>query len=890
MNGQRPSQPDRGAARSASSESAGDDRLVARLLGECAEPAPSPEFASRIAAMLDREFAARGRRTSRRADAAVHGRSRRVLRATVAVAATLAGIALIGSWAARPAYSWNELIKAIEEQGWWQVAETGAAGTTRETWASSVRRVYASRSGKESEIIDGRANTHVVVAADTGETTIAPGRRTASSVSTAVRFYAALVSDADSLATDELNVVDRGWSMTADAQGRELVDLRVEVTAGSDRRELAFQIDPRTKLPVSCEISHPDSGDAAPRTVALSFPDEGPTTIYELGVADDDHATLAMRDAALALAGRSLQTPVAGADAGSEPAASESAEAASEIDDRSTDDDQPLQVVAREIRDVRKPTGDDVAAAGNAATAPHPTLQLGVLRKASETPDLPALLDDADLVQQLDGILEDHWRQIGIAPVEAASDGEFMRRAYLDLTGRIPTVSEALEFYESSDPQRRQALVDRLLASRDHATHLAAVWRRMLLPADVDLTQFGGAASFDEWLAGQFAENRPYDGIVRDLLTAEGRLEDSGPLLFYAALKLNPEELAARTSRAFLGVRMDCAQCHDHPFDDVAQQEFWGLAAFFARISRPAGKMEMTSPVLRVRDVDFGEVTLPGGGDAIAPQFPGLSGQSDSVDLDGPRRRQLAEWMTAPHNQQFARATVNRTWALLFGRGLVVPVDDMRPDNEAISPAALDLLAEQFASSGYDLRRLLRVLTALRAYGLSSAAAIDEPARTLNFAQMNLKSFTAEQLYDCIAVATRRRGGLEGGVDENALLRTGNSLRDSFIQQFSAPGDEPTDYQAGIPQALTLMHGQLIASSTDLASSGLLKSLAAPFFSNEQRIETLFLATLSRKPRGEELAAAESFVSQAEDATERQQALGDLLWALLNSAEFAFNH
>ena len=161
-----------------------------------------------------------------------------------------------------------------------------------------------------------------------------------------------------------------------------------------------------------------------------------------------------------------------------------------------------------------------------------------------------------------------------------------MRRVYLDLTGRIPSVSEVQEFLEDTSPNRRELLVDRLLAHRDHATHLAAVWREVLLPNDVDLSRLGGAAKFDEWLAERFADNMPYDQIVRELLLAEGRVSESGPLLFYAALKLNPEELAARTSRAFLGVRMECAQCHDHPFDESFRSTISGAL----RRSSPASR------------------------------------------------------------------------------------------------------------------------------------------------------------------------------------------------------------------------------------------------------------------------------------------------------------
>jgi hypothetical protein len=461
-----------------------------------------------------------------------------------------------------------------------------------------------------------------------------------------------------------------------------------------------------------------------------------------------------------------------------------------------------------------------------------------------------APLPENELARQVDEQLTALWQKNGIEPAGQASDPEFMRRAYLDLTGRIPTVSEVRTFLDDKSPERRKLLVDRLLAHHDHTTHLAAVWREVLLPNDVDLTRLGGTAKFDEWLAGRFRENVSYDKIVRELLLAEGRVSESGPLLFYAALKLNPEELAARTSRAFLGVRMECAQCHDHPFDAVSQNDFWSFAAFFARISRPRGKMEMTSPVLAVRDNAEGDVTIPDTDEVVRPRLPLSAIELEEKSNSPPRREQLVDWLASPNNGQFARATVNRVWAHLFGRGLVEPVDDMRPDNAPIAPEVLDTLSRDFAASGFDMRRLLRELVLTNAYQLSSRSEVSDPGRTLHFAQMNIKSFTAEQLYDCISVAAGR--SVAGAVNAPGLDRFSNMSRQAFIEQFRAPTGQMTDYQAGIPQALTLMHGGLIHSATDLGSSGLLKSLAAPFFSDDQRLDTLFLATLSRYPEDRE--------------------------------------
>jgi hypothetical protein len=300
--------------------------------------------------------------------------------------------------------------------------------------------------------------------------------------------------------------------------------------------------------------------------------------------------------------------------------------------------------------------------------------------------------------------------------------------------------------------------------------------------------------------------------------------------------------------------------------------------------------MEMTSPVLAVRDNQAGEVMIPDSDEVVPPRLP-LSAVEAEDTPDGPaRREQLVDWLTARDNGQFARATVNRAWAHLFGRGLVEPVDDMRPENAAIAPAVLDTLSRDFAASGFDLRRLLRALVLTKTYQLSSRSEESDPSRTLHFAQMNMKSLTADQLYDCISVATRQSGMTGGQADAAGLVRFEDTSRQAFIDKFKAPAGQVTDYHAGIPQALTLMHGGLIHGATEVGSSGLLKSLAAPFFTDEQRLDTLFLSTLSRYPEPAEREHMKQALAEAKDEKERQQALGDVLWALLNSAEFTFNH
>ncbi|MEO9934181.1 DUF1553 domain-containing protein, partial [Rhodopirellula bahusiensis] len=428
-----------------------------------------------------------------------------------------------------------------------------------------------------------------------------------------------------------------------------------------------------------------------------------------------------------------------------------------------------------------------------------------------------------------------------------------------------------------------------------YTSQMAAVWRSFLIPEGVDLDAFGGREAFEKWLAEQFADDEPYDKIVRRLLLAEGRLAQSGPLLFYSALKLDADQLAARTSRVFLGMRLECAQCHDHPFEPWSQEDFWSYAAFFAQISRPKAMLENVSTVMQVRDVDRGEVMLPESKEVIPPRFLGEEWQpADETQPLPPRRQRLANWLTGPDNPYFARATVNRVWSHMFGRGIVDPVDDFGENNLPVSADLIDTLASQFIENDFDLKRLVRSIALTRAYQLSSSSnraddSSDEiEERLTTFAQMNVKTLTPEQVYDCIAVATML--DQQNATSDYTLARFGNSQRDTFLQQFAAPATSRSEYLAGIPQALMLMNGSLIGQATHEQSSGLIRSLDAPFFTDEQRIEVLFMSTLSRPPRPNERELVAEFIPAEASREQRHTGMADLLWALINSSEFTLNH
>ncbi len=394
-----------------------------------------------------------------------------------------------------------------------------------------------------------------------------------------------------------------------------------------------------------------------------------------------------------------------------------------------------------------------------------------------------------------------------------------------------------------------------MFISPRHASHLANTWLRIMLPENDEPARRQGVEEFREWLRERFADNVRYDNLVGDLLVAPSQLTpDPRPAVFFTSLELKPEEIAASTARIFLGVQIQCAQCHDHPFDHWTQRDFWSYAAFFARLRQDNNAMVRRPGLVSLRDTDEGEVTLPETGAVVEPLY--LGGVS-VTDRRGTRRQQLAIWLTARENPYVAKAAVNRVWAHLFGRGLVEPIDDLRAAADSKHAVLLNELADYFKSTGFDLRDLFRVLANTQAYHRTSRAAAGADETQLEyFARMSVKSLTAEQIFDCLSAATT---GVPNGGDD--------AQRAALLAGFRDAGSSATEFRSGIPQALTLMNGRLIQDATDLQQTGVLAAVEAPFFSDEQRVETLFLATLSRLPSDGERASLPRMSNRAAPAT-----------------------
>jgi len=486
--------------------------------------------------------------------------------------------------------------------------------------------------------------------------------------------------------------------------------------------------------------------------------------------------------------------------------------------------------------------------------------------------------------QRVDELIQQRLDEAGVAAAPISDDAEFLRRVHLDLTGVIPHAAEVREFLADADPDKRAKVIDRLLASPRCATHLANTWRQFMLPGTPGPEQLANVAGLQNWLRTQFASNMRYDRIVADLLVANGG-GDAGPALYFTSLELAPEKLAASTSRIFLGLQIECAQCHRHPYDDWSQKDFWGYAAFFARLGRNDAMGDPRS--IGLVDLNEGEVRLPETEAVVAPQH--LDGTDVDDEFGGNRREKLAIWMASRDNPFLARAAVNRVWSHLFGRGIVDPVDDLGPLNPPSHPQLLDELTEYFIGTGFDLSDLLRTLANTSAYQRTSRVAGEQSPAPELFAAMAVKTLSADQLYDCLQRVMRSPASATP-----AFLPGAGAMFDprrlAFAAKMRMQGTSATEFDAGVLQALTLLNGSVTSAVTSVEQSGLLAALEAPWLSDEQRIEALFLATVSRLPREHEREPMAAYLAAAGSSEDARAARADVLWALINTAEFVLNH
>jgi hypothetical protein len=495
--------------------------------------------------------------------------------------------------------------------------------------------------------------------------------------------------------------------------------------------------------------------------------------------------------------------------------------------------------------------------------------------------------DAAELARRIDQAVGQKLTAENVPASPRAGDAEFLRRASLDITGVIPPAERVTAFLDSKDPDKREKLIDELLASSQYGRHMADVWQHLLLPRDSDNRRLQ-AGPLVTWLEGAFNADRPWDKLVRELLTATGP-QDESPAVTYFLANPTVDKMTDSVARLFLGVQLQCAQCHNHPFTKWKQDDYWAMAAFFMKV-RPdrVNKAAKNGDSPAIAEGGKGKPPrLPESAKTVPAKF--FQGEQPRLNPSEPYRPVLADWIVSPKNNFFARAMVNRTWAQFFGRGFVHPVDDLREDSVPSHPELLRDLADAFAGSGFDLKLLVKAICLSETYGRTSRPAPGNERDEALFSHVAVKPLTPEQLYDSLNVVLgpARGDGPKGRKAQAAKPQGAKGLgagpREQFITFFSAAdGALATEYHAGIPQALRLMNAPQMNNTTTVAA--ITRGDRAP----AEVIEQLYVATLARRPSAEETKRLTGYVEKHRG--EPRQAYGDIVWAVLNSSEFALNH
>ncbi len=586
------------------------------------------------------------------------------------------------------------------------------------------------------------------------------------------------------------------------------------------------------------------------------------------------------------------------------------------------------------------------SACGGASTPPQKPQVTAAMAAAKETqaPFGPAAIDAA---------LRDEWKRAGIVPAPRADDATFLRRAYVDIAGTIPPPEVTASFLADTSAGKRAKLVDALLASPEYADHWTTYWDTILMGREargnlVDRT------ALQSWLRGRFTANAPWDRIVSELVSATGQNGLGGPKIKGPAMQLSapaaaddddddlasingavnwtlrfeqsPQDLAGNASRVFLGAQIQCAQCHDHKTESWRQADFRRFASAFLRAKvEPIDRGKVMGSVKRVEltDAAIPPPRFLKNAD-LAPLARAKATALDGTDLErgAGTRKALAAWMTSKDNKWFARAFVNRMWGHFLGRGFYDPVDDIRPSNPAAAPALLDRIAADFVAHDFDIKHLIRTICATEAYNLTaSASAKTDPENTL-WGRFHLVPLGPEELLNAIFRATDlERTAQKAGIKNLDALRANVVRQYAFLFDTDEEDDE-TDYSGTIAQALALLNGALVAQSTRALPGSVVAELAGRPGTEAERLDALTMRVLARHATPDEIARWTAYVESADaravdetnagsrakksamprktplarlsskraPLTARLAAYEDVLWAMLNSSEFTFNH
>jgi hypothetical protein len=487
-------------------------------------------------------------------------------------------------------------------------------------------------------------------------------------------------------------------------------------------------------------------------------------------------------------------------------------------------------------------------------------------------------------VNYIDEFVNAKLQKLRMSPSELCTDETFLRRVSIDLTGTLPTVEQYTAFMASPDPQKRAKLIDELLNRKEFTELWVQYWAEWLMIRSSNIISPKAALLYYNWLADQIGRNVPMDKMVRDLLSASGGTFKV-PQTNYYQNESDILKVAENVAQVFMGMRIQCAQCHNHPFDRWTMDDYYSFAAFFSQIGRKTGEDYREAIIF---NSGGGEVAHPVGGRAMPPKFLG----GPAPDLKGTDRRvALGTWLASPENPYFAQNFTNRVWAHFFGRGIIEPVDDVRISNPSVNPELLAELSKRFTASNYDFKQLVREICNSAAYQRSTNRNESNQTDEKNFAHANLRRMKAETLLDCISGVTDTKNKFPGlPVGARAVQIVDGNTSTYFLTTFGRASRETVcscevKMEPTLSQALHLLNGDTVNGK--IAQGGVLAKMVEAKQEPMAIAEQLYIKTLGRKPTAEEVAALTPLFPAGADP---KPVLDDLFWSLLNSREFLFNH
>ena len=510
-----------------------------------------------------------------------------------------------------------------------------------------------------------------------------------------------------------------------------------------------------------------------------------------------------------------------------------------------------------------------------------------------------------DRVPEAKNFLDEHvfanLKQIGIPPSGLADDATFLRRVTLDITGRLPTLKEATDFAASTESDKRELAIERLLKTPQYADYFAAKWTPLLKNRRDDASDITSNLAFHAWIRDSLLANVSYDQIVRELLAATGTVVGNPPVAWYKRVK-DPKQQLEDVAQLFLGVRMQCAQCHHHPFERWSQDDYYSFAAFFTRVGRKPTGTRGEDLIFHKRGIATAKNVKSG--EDLRPAA--LGDDVGQITADQDPRLKLADWMSLPENPFFARALVNRYWKHFFRRGLIEPEDDIRDTNPPTNPALLAALQKHFIESGFDLKELVRVITRSNTYQLSAQPNEHNLVDRQNYSRFYTRRLPAEVLLDAVDDATgspTRFASLPPGTRAVALPDNSYNKSSEFLRVFGRPESQSVCecervQSSNLAQSLHLINSREIKRKLG-SGSGRAAQLAKAGSPIEDKVVELYLTTLSRRPTANEVQTAVAYLNEPvldakgkplDGKKATQQNFQDLIWALLNTKEFLFNH